>query len=79
MMKYASEIVQNDLQQINSSAFLSRVTSKSKVMITGCNGMIATYLLYYFLFYFSIHCNDFVKRYPLDLLVLLFLISQLFL
>ena len=49
-MKYASEIVQNDLQQINSSAFLSRVTSKSKVMITGCNGMIATYLLYYFLF-----------------------------
>ena len=49
-MQYQSKIVQSDLAKITTTEFLSKIIPQTSIMITGCNGMIATYLLYYLLF-----------------------------
>ena len=50
MIKYKGKIIQSDLEKINNDKFLAQIATGSKIMITGCNGMIATYLLYYLLY-----------------------------
>ena len=49
-MNYLDEIVQNDMNRIDCKDLYSSISFDSKIMITGCNGMIATYLIYYFLY-----------------------------
>lgn len=49
-MNYKNKIIQNDMSKIDNPLFKANIKKNSKIMITGCNGMIATYLLYYFIF-----------------------------
>ena len=49
-MKYKSNLVFEDMKKIDNKLFLDKIKKDLKIMITGCNGMIATYLLYYFLY-----------------------------
>lgn len=49
-MSYNSLLVIEDMKRIINNLFLSNIDKKATVMITGCNGMIATYLLYFFMY-----------------------------
>lgn len=52
-MKYKTDLVINDMKKIDDEKFINKIPNNSSIIITGCNGMIATYLLYYYL-----HLND---------------------
>lgn len=51
-MFYKDDIVQMDMKRIQTEHFLDKIPDGSKILVTGCNGMIATYLIYY-LFYLN--------------------------
>lgn len=52
-MKYNNKIIQDDMQNIDNMFSINKIEKNLSIMVTGCNGMIATYLIYYF-----IHLND---------------------
>ncbi|MDF9824678.1 UDP-glucuronate decarboxylase [Breznakia sp. PF5-3] len=49
-MKYSDSYIKMDMQKIYCDDYVSKIESKSTILVTGCNGMIATYLIYFFLF-----------------------------
>ena len=61
-MKYQD--ARMDLEELLNEAFASQIPNHANIMITGCNGMIATYLLYFFC-YLNDHMNKEIHVYAL--------------
>jgi len=63
-MKFLDKIIQDDMTSLINESYIDNIKNGSKIMITGCNGMIATYLLYFFC-YLNDKKNKNVKIYAL--------------
>ena len=49
---YCSKIVQEDMEELYSRNELPlKLLKNTSIMITGANGMLATYLVYFFMYY----------------------------
>lgn len=49
-MNYNDTYVQQDMSLLNDEKFIDQIKQGDHILITGCNGMIATYLIYAFLY-----------------------------
>ncbi len=63
-MRFLDRIIQDDMENLINESYIDSIKNESKIMITGCNGMIATYLLYFFC-YLNDKKNKNIKIYAL--------------
>ena len=50
-MNYKNSIVQNDMKELaDQSDIPVNLLQNKKILITGANGMLATYLIYFFMY-----------------------------